>query len=111
MELLAKGVQAVTQAITGVEALAEKNAFADYFKELEDAMNKYPICRCNEMTIMNLLLTFRYKLWKPFPDFCVSKPNKRLFGWTEHDRDYGLHTTWRDFCYIKYPSTINFDCE
>jgi hypothetical protein len=76
-----------------------------------ELMNKYPICRCNEMTIMNLLLTFRYKLWKPFPDYCLSKPQKRLFGWTEHDRDYGSHTTWRDFCYIKYPSTINFDCE
>lgn len=24
--------------------------------DLIEAMNKYPICRCNEMTIMNLLL-------------------------------------------------------
>ena len=83
-------------------------------QELIDTMNKYPICRCNEMTIMNLLFTFKYKVWKTFPDF-ISHPErangmKRLFGWTEHDRNYG-QTTWRDFCFLKYPSTINFDCE
>jgi hypothetical protein len=80
------------------------------FSDLESAMNKYPICRCNEMTIMNLLFTFKHKVWRPFPDF-IENPRKRLFGWTEHDRDYGPYTTWRDFCFIKYPFTINFDCE
>jgi hypothetical protein len=83
-------------------------------QEMVDTMNKYPICRCNEMTIMNLLVTFKHKLWKAFPEF-VSHPEtangmKRLFGWTERDRNYG-NTTWRDFCFLKYPSTINFDCE
>jgi hypothetical protein len=76
-----------------------------------ELMNTYPICRCNEMTIMNLLLTYRYHLWKPFPEYCMSDSKKRLFGWTEHDRNYGSHTTWRNFCLLKYPSTINFDCE
>jgi hypothetical protein len=80
------------------------------FKDLEDAMNKYPICRCNEMTIMNLLFTFKHRVWKPFPEF-IENSQKRLFGWTEHDRDYGPYTTWRDFCFLKYPTTINFDCE
>ncbi len=79
--------------------------------EFVTAMNKYPICRCNEMTIMNLILTFKYKLWKPFPEHCTTKPRMRLFGWTEHDRDYGPYTTWRDFCFIKYPTSINFECE
>ena len=37
--------------------------------EMIDAMNKYPICRCNEMTIMNLLFTFKLGVWKPFPEF------------------------------------------
>ena len=77
-------------------------------QELIDTMNKYPICRCNEMTIMNLLITFKYKLWKPFPEFASN--GKRLFGWTEWDRNYG-RGTWRDFCFVKYPTTINFDCE
>ena len=77
------------------------------FEELVHAMNTYPICRCNEMTIMNLIFTFKYRVWKPFPEFTNKK---RLFGWTEHDRDYG-HTTWRDFCFLKYSSTITFECE
>ena len=81
----------------------------DLFNKLVTAMNDYPICRCNEMTIMNLIFTFTYNVWKPFPEW--AHEGKRLFGWTEHDRDYGSHTTWRDFCFLKYPFTINFDCE
>lgn len=77
--------------------------------EMIDAMNKYPICRCNEMSIMNLLLTMKYKVWKPFPEFVEN--GKRLFGWIEYDRDYGPNKTWRDFCFMKYPCTINFECE
>lgn len=77
--------------------------------DLIGAMNKYPICRCNEMTIMNLLFTFKHGVWQPFPDFASN--GKRLFGWVEHDRDYGPYNTWRNFCFIKYPTTINFECE
>ena len=33
-------------------------------EELISTMNKYPICPCNEMTIMNLIFTFKYKVWK-----------------------------------------------
>jgi hypothetical protein len=78
------------------------------FQELVDTMNKYPICRCNEMSIMNLVFMAKHRVWKPFPEF--AKETKRLFGWTECDRDYG-NRTWRDFCFLKYPFTINFDCE
>jgi hypothetical protein len=77
--------------------------------ELVEAMNKYPICRCNEMTIMNLIIAMKYGLWKPFPEF--ARNGKRLFGWTEKDRDYGNDKTWRDFCFLKYPRTINRECE
>jgi hypothetical protein len=80
------------------------------FENLVESMNKYPICRCNEMTIMNLLFTFKHRVWKPFPEW-IDHPRKRLFGWSEHDRDYGPYTTWRDFCFVKYPFSINFDCE
>jgi hypothetical protein len=76
---------------------------------LIEAMNKYPICRCNEMSIMNLLYTFKHRVWKPFPDF--TENGKRLFGWVEYDRDYGPGKTWRDFCFMKYPATINMECE
>jgi len=80
--------------------------------EMIEAMNKYPICRCNEMTIMNLLFTFKYKVWQPFPEFINNNGlEKRLFGWIEYDRDYGSDKTWRSFCFIKYPCTINMECE
>jgi len=78
------------------------------FYELVRAMNEYPICRCNEMTVMNLIFTFKRRVWKPFPDFVGTK---RLFRWTEHDRPEDAHTTWRDYCFLKYPSTINISCE
>lgn len=76
-------------------------------EELENAMNRFPICRCNEMTIMNLIFTFKYRVWKPFPDFTLS--GKRLFTWTENDRNYDQGLQWNDYCFIKYPSTISFD--
>lgn len=79
------------------------------FTELVDTMNAYPICRCNEMTVMNLIFTFKHNVWKPFPERLDS--GKRLFGWTEWDRDYDRQGSWRDFCFLKYPFTINFDCE
>jgi hypothetical protein len=58
---------------------------------------------------MNLLFTMKCGVWKPFPEFVEN--GKRLFGWIEYDRDYGPNKTWRDFCFMKYPCTINFDCE
>lgn len=78
--------------------------------DLITAMNAFPICRCNEMTIMNLLFTFKHRVWRPFPEHCEDK-RMRLFGWTERDRDYGPYTTWQDFCFLKYPTTISMDCE
>ena len=77
-----------------------------HMTELMDAMNRYPICRCNEMTIMNLVFAFKHRVWRPFPEHCPRDDRRRLFGWTERDRDYGPYTTWRDFCFLKYPSTL-----
>lgn len=74
-----------------------------------ETMNAYPICRCNEMTIMNLLFTMKYRVWEQLPEFIAS--GKRLFGWVEYDRDYGPSKTWRDFCFIKYPCTISMECD
>jgi hypothetical protein len=72
--------------------------------QLIEAMNKYTLCKTNEMGIMNLLLKFKYKLWEPFPR--ISTSNKILFDWCELNN---LNTTWKDYCYIKYPVTITFD--
>ena len=35
--------------------------------QLIEAMNKYTLCRTNEMGIMNLLFHFKYNLWNEFP--------------------------------------------
>jgi hypothetical protein len=74
-------------------------------KQLIDTMNEYPLCKTNEMTVMNLLFNFKYKLWQEFP--IVNKNGKYLFEWCETNHKH--YTTWRDYCYIKYPCTITFE--
>lgn len=78
---------------------------------LTEAMYKFPICTTNEMTIMNLLFTMKLKVWEPFPEYIINDNSKKqvLFGWTEYDRYSGK--TWKDFCFIKYPQGINFNCD
>jgi hypothetical protein len=73
--------------------------------ELIEYMNKYPLCKTNEMTIMNLVIHFKYNLWKQFPHF-VPGEKKYLFDWCELNNPT---THWTDYCYLKYPVTINFD--
>jgi len=72
--------------------------------QLIQIMNKYPLCKCNEMTAMNLLLNFKYNLWKPFPEKASNE--KFLFEWSELNRK---GTDWREYCLIKYPVTISMD--
>lgn len=65
----------------------------------------YPICKTNEMALMNLFINFKYNLWERFP---VKADNgKILFEWCETNNP--MPTTWRDYCFIKYPCTITFD--
>jgi len=75
-------------------------------KELIQAMNDYPVCRTNEMGIMNLLFHFKYKLWHEFPIRTLSG-NKYLFEWNE--TNHAFHTNWTDYCFMKYPYSIGFD--
>lgn len=72
--------------------------------QLIKAMNDYPICKTNEMCIMNMLFHFKYHLWSPFP--VKSSNNKYLFDWCELNNP---NTNWRDYCFIKYPVTIHFN--
>jgi hypothetical protein len=69
---------------------------------LIEYMYKYPLCRTNEMTIMNLIFHYKFKVWEAFPK--RNKLGKILFEWSESNHNFA--TTWRNFCYIKYPSTI-----
>ena len=71
-------------------------------QELIDAMNKYTLCKTNEMGVMNLMFHFKYNLWKEFP--LKASNGKFLFEWCELNHNF--HTTWKDYCFIKYPFTI-----
>jgi len=73
--------------------------------QLIAAMNKYPLCKTNEMTVMNLMFNFKYKLWRDFP--LKTSHNKYLFEWCESNHPFP--TKWSDYCFIKYPITIGFD--
>jgi hypothetical protein len=75
--------------------------------QLIEAMNKYAFCKTNEMGVMNLLFHFKYNFWEMMP--IKSSNGKILFDWCELNKKY--YTTWREYCFIKYPLTINFeDC-
>ena len=83
---------------TSILNLCDKN-------QLIEAMNKYTFCKTNEMGIMNILFNFKYSLWERFP--VKTSNGKILFDWCELNQDYP--TTWRDYCFIKYPVSIGFD--
>lgn len=70
------------------------------FEDMENAMNAYPICMCNEMGIMNLIFTFKLGAWSPFPQ---KVGDKYLFGWSENN--YRERPDWKSFHFMKYPTT------
>lgn len=69
-------------------------------KEMENAMNEYPISMCNEMGIMNLFFTFKLGVWAPFPQ---KVGDRYLFGWSE--RNYRENPNWSSFHFMKYSLT------
>ena len=73
--------------------------------QLIEAMNTYTLCKTNEMGIMNLLFHFKYKLWREFP--LKASNGKYLFEWCE--LNHSFYTTWRDYCFLKYPVTISLN--
>jgi hypothetical protein len=73
-------------------------------EDLVAAMNKYPVSLTNEMGIMNLYFA---ESWRPLPE--KSAENKYIYGWCELNYP-AERPTWRDFCLLKYPVTINMDC-
>lgn len=73
--------------------------------EMMEGMLKYPICKTNEMALMNLYIHFKYGLWTPFPKY--SQNNKILFDWCELNSPH--NTSWRDYCILKYPVTITLE--
>ena len=75
-------------------------ALIDRLPNLEDMMNRYPIFRCNEMGLMNLVFTIQLNCWTPFPQ---RVGDKYLFAWCESN--YKENSDWRMFHFIKYSVT------
>ena len=74
-------------------------------KELIRGMLEYPICKTNEMTLMNIYFHFKYHLWEEMP--VRTSKGKILFEWCETNNP--IASSWREYCCIKYPNTISFD--
>lgn len=74
--------------------------------QLIEGMNEYPICRTNEMTLMNLFFHFKYNLWTKMPERVGSK---YLYGWCE--MNYKERPTYHQFCFLKYPITIDMNTD
>ena len=70
------------------------------FDELVNLMNRFPICRCNEMTLMNMYFTLQKNVWKPFP---MLLGDKYIFTFCENSYKNIPHCS--NFIFIKYPVT------
>jgi hypothetical protein len=82
---------------TSILSIVSKN-------EMIEGILKHPVCKTNEMALMNLYIHFKYGLWKRFPP---KIGDKILFDWSELNNP--LPSTWREYCFIKYPCTISFE--
>jgi hypothetical protein len=66
---------------------------------LLDLMVRFPICRTNEMGVMNVYFAFLKRVWRPLE---MNRPSGLpLIDWTERGA-----RTWRDYVGLKYPTTI-----
>jgi len=65
--------------------------------DLIDLMNEYPICKTNEMAIMNI---YFHKSWIPMNIYL--QRSKILFDWTERNGN-----SWNNYVSLKYPSTYH----
>ena len=74
-------------------------------EEMIQGILRYPICKTNEMALMNIFIHFKYSLWEPFP--IRASNGKYLFDWCESNNPQP--SSWRDYCFLKYPCTITFD--
>lgn len=74
-------------------------------EEMIDGILKYPVCKTNEMALMNLYIHFKYELWERFPK--NGENGKILFDWCESNNP--LPSTWRNYCFIKYPISISLE--
>jgi len=74
--------------------------------EMVAGMLKYPVCKTNEMAMMNLFLHYKHGLWEKFPKHTLNQ--KILFDWCETNNP-NHNSNWSDYCFLKYPVSITFE--
>lgn len=65
------------------------------------AMNKYPLCGNNEMTIMNIIFNLQLNVWERMPQ---KIGDRYLFNWSDVNFNRGENVNLTDFVCLKYPS-------
>lgn len=70
--------------------------------ELKRLMYRYPICICNEMTLMAIVFSGKMRVFEPFKP--VTSHGKILFAYSENSND-GARSHWSQFCFLKYSLT------
>lgn len=75
-------------------------ALYDRLPDLWALMDAYPIFRCNEMGLMNLVFTIQLGVWTALPQRAGAR---YLFGWSEGN--YRERPSWSAFHFIKYSTT------
>jgi hypothetical protein len=78
-------------------ALLDKISMTDMI----DAMNKYPLCGNNEMTIMNILFNLKLNVWERMPQ---KIGDRYIFNWSDYNFNRGENVKLTDFVCLKYPS-------
>jgi hypothetical protein len=65
------------------------------------AMIKYPLCGCNEMTIMNIIFNLQLNVWERMPQ---KKGDQYIFNYSDMNFNRGENIKLTDFICLKYPS-------
>jgi len=72
-------------------------------EELVAMANRYPVWVSNEMSVMNAVLNVKWGIWREMESRNLA--GKYMYAWTEQTLQ-SHPTSYRDYCYIKYASTI-----
>lgn len=72
--------------------------------EMIELMNRRVLWTMNEMSVMNAVITFKYKVWEPLP--LTTPDGKYLYEWSEANHP-GTH--WKQYGAVKYSSTLKWD--
>jgi len=78
-------------------ALLDKVSVANFVV----AMNKYPLCGNNEMTIMNIVFILKLGVWERMPQ---TINGRYIFNWSDYNFKRGENLKPSDFICLKYPA-------